>query len=93
MRVDLVLKYICLVKSRSAVKHLCDDGALTVNERPVKPSHTVRPGDRVTLQFLRRTLTIQLTAVPEKQLSKELSLTYYEKVAELFSGDDDTVGG
>ena len=45
MRVDLALKYLCLVKSRSSVKHLCDDDSVLVNEQPVKPAATLRTGD------------------------------------------------
>lgn len=82
MRVDLALKYLCLVKSRSAVKHLCDDGSLRVNDHPVKPSATLRPGDRVTIRSSHRTMTIELLSVPEKQLSKSVSTQYYTQLAE-----------
>jgi ribosome-associated heat shock protein Hsp15 len=82
MRVDLALKYLCLVKSRSSVKHLCDDGSLWINDHPVKPSATLRPGDRVEIRTTHRTMTIDVVSVPERQLSKSASLAYYTKLAE-----------
>ena len=82
MRVDLALKYLCLVKSRSSVKHLCDDGVLLVNDRPVKPSATLRAGDRVTIRSGHRNLTIELLNVPDRQLSKSVSSAYYTRLAE-----------
>jgi ribosome-associated heat shock protein Hsp15 len=83
MRVDLALKYLCLVKSRSSVKQLCDDGAVRVNDHPAKPSSTLRAGDTITIAFSHRTLTIELLLVPEKQLSKTACRTYYRTIADV----------
>jgi 23S rRNA pseudouridine1911/1915/1917 synthase len=33
--------------SRSALRRLIDQGRITVNEQPVKPSYKIRPGDRI----------------------------------------------
>ena len=49
MRIDLVLSRLCLVKTRSQAGRACEEGAVRLNDRPVKPSATVRPGDRVVL--------------------------------------------
>lgn len=91
MRVDLALKYLCLVKSRSSVKQLCDDGAVVVNGHPAKPSASLRTGDRISIGFSRRTLTIELLVVPEKQLSKAVARTYYRTISDTGSesGSDD----
>jgi ribosome-associated heat shock protein Hsp15 len=91
MRVDLALKYLCLVKSRSSVKQLCDDGAVRVNDHPAKPSAPLRPGDRISIGFPHRSLTIELHLVPEKQLSKAVARTYYRTISDTGSeaGSDD----
>ena len=91
MRVDLALKYLCLVKSRSSVKQLCDDGAVRVNDHPAKPSASLRSGDRISIAFSHRTLTIELLLVPEKQLSKAVARTYYRTISDTGSdpGSDD----
>lgn len=77
MRVDLVLKYLCLVKSRSSVKSLCDQDAVVVNGRVAKPSTILRVGDRVTIHFPGGALTLSLLAVPEKQLSRSTAGACY----------------
>jgi ribosome-associated heat shock protein Hsp15 len=89
MRVDLALKYLCLVKSRSSVKHLCDDGAVLVNDHPVKASATLRAGDKIAVRFPHRTLAIELLLVPEKQLSKAVSSTYYRTIADCGATKED----
>jgi ribosomal 50S subunit-recycling heat shock protein len=80
VRVDLALKYLCLAKSRSAVKTLCDEQAVWVNGRPVKPSGIVHVGDTVRIPTAGGLLTITLLMVPEKQLSKATAPTYYRVV-------------
>lgn len=90
MRVDLALKYLCLVKSRSSVRHLCEDESLRVNGRAVKPSAPLRPGDTVAIRTPHRTLVIEVLGVPEKQLSRAVSATFYRKIEE--SGPDDSEG-
>jgi ribosomal 50S subunit-recycling heat shock protein len=80
MRIDLVLKYLCLVKSRSIAKSLCDQGRVLVDGEAVKSSSRVQEGDRVTIQFDRDSVTVSIETVPEKQLSKARALTYYRRV-------------
>lgn len=89
MRIDLALKHLCLVKSRSSVKHLCDDGAVRVNDLQAKPSSTVRTGDQITIRFPHRTVTVELLDVPEKQLSKSVSPTYYQMISDEDTRKDD----
>lgn len=89
MRIDLALKHLCLVKSRSSVKHFCDDGAVRVNDMPAKPSTTVRTGDKITVLFPHHTLTLELLDVPEKQLSKSVSPTYYQVISDVDTREDD----
>ena len=76
MRIDLALKYLCLAKSRSAVKTMCDKNAVTVNDRPAKPSSTLHVDDKVCM------------TIPEKQLSKTAAPAYY-RVLDRTRTDDD----
>lgn len=80
MRVDLTLKYLCLVKSRSIAKSLCEKGFVLVDGRTVRPSAKAVPGNRITVRFRRRTLTFELLASPGKQLSKSAAVDYYRPV-------------
>jgi ribosomal 50S subunit-recycling heat shock protein len=89
MRIDLALKHLCLVKSRSIVKHLCEDGAVTINDRPARPAAVVRAGDHLAIRFPHRKLIIELVDVPGKQLSKSTAPTYYRIVSDEKTRDDD----
>jgi ribosomal 50S subunit-recycling heat shock protein len=80
MRVDLALKYLCLAKSRSQVKALCDKKAVWVNDRLSKPSSTLHIDDRVRIETPTQTLTISLLSIPEKQLSKTAAPAYYRVI-------------
>jgi len=59
--VDLALKRLLLVKSRTEAKEACDVGAVSVNGARAKASTEVGPGDRVRIDFAERTLEVELT--------------------------------
>ena len=80
MRIDLALKYLCLAKSRSAVKTMCDMNAVNVNGRPAKPSSPLHVDDTVRITTPAWTLTISLLSIPEKQLSKTTAPAYYRVI-------------
>ena len=82
MRIDLALKYLCLAKSRSAVKTLCDRHALWLNDREAKPSSSVHINDRVRMETPSATRVISLLDIPEKQLSKIDAPAYYRVIDE-----------
>jgi ribosome-associated heat shock protein Hsp15 len=89
MRIDLLLKYLCLVKSRSSAKSLCDKGAVRIFERPVRPSSRVREGDHITLETRGGTLVVEIVELPGKQMSRALAPTCYRRVAWTPRGDPD----
>jgi ribosomal 50S subunit-recycling heat shock protein len=80
MRIDLALKHLCLVKSRSSAKSLCDNHKVLVDGNTVRASHRVGAGDRITIHFRARTLTVELLETPRKQLSKSSAVDYYRPV-------------
>ena len=80
MRVDLALKYLCLAKSRSAVKSMCEKNALWINDRSAKASSTVHVDDRIRIATSAWMMTISLLTIPEKQLSKTAAPAYYRVV-------------
>jgi ribosomal 50S subunit-recycling heat shock protein len=80
MRIDLALKHLCLVKSRSAAKVLCDGHKVLINGDAVRASRRVSAGERITIHFRARTLTIELLETPRKQLSKSAAVDYYRPV-------------
>jgi ribosomal 50S subunit-recycling heat shock protein len=80
MRVDLTLKYLCLVKSRSIAKTLCEKGLVLVDGRTVRPAARPAAGSRVTVHFRKRTVSVELLEIPRKQLSKSAAVDYYRPV-------------
>ena len=77
MRVDLALKRLLLVKSRNEGKEACDVGAVHVNGKRAKASMEVGPGDRVRVDYARRTLEVELLAEIGKNVSRERAKTLY----------------
>jgi ribosomal 50S subunit-recycling heat shock protein len=80
MRIDVVLKYLCLVKSRSIAKTLCEKRLVLVDGQPVRPAAQATAGRRVTIRFPKRSVTIELLDIPRKQLSKVAAVDYYRRV-------------
>jgi ribosome-associated heat shock protein Hsp15 len=70
MRVDLLLKYLCLAKSRSAAKAACDEDGVSINGSPARAASIVRVGDAVSLRTDTRELTIEILELPTRQASK-----------------------
>jgi len=77
VRVDLALKRLLLVKSRTEGKEACDVGAVSVNGARVKASHELRVGDRVRIAFAERTLEIELLGEIGKSVSRERAKALY----------------
>ncbi len=77
MRIDVFLKKICVVKSRSLAAKLCDEGKVLVNGRPAKSSKEVKVGDEVRIVHGSRELTFSILALPEGNISKAQAPSYY----------------
>ena len=77
MRVDLALKRLLLVKSRTEGKEACDVGAVFVNGKPVKASAEVRVGDHLRVDYAHRTLEVELLGEVGKNVSRAQAKTLY----------------
>lgn len=67
---DLALKRLLLVKSRTEAREACDVGAVHVNGKRAKASTEVRPGDIVRIDYAHRTLEVELVGDIGKSVSK-----------------------
>ena len=76
MRLDQYLKVSRLIKRRSVANEACDNGLVSVNDRPVRASYEVREGDRITLRFGVRTMTVEVLAVEESPRKDAASAMY-----------------
>jgi ribosomal 50S subunit-recycling heat shock protein len=77
VRVDLALKRLLLVKSRTEGKEACDVGAVCVNGKRVKASAEVRVGDRLRVDYAHRTLEVELLGEIGKNVSRAQAKTLY----------------
>ncbi len=80
MRVDLFLKRCCLTRRRSEAKQACDNGIVTVDDRPAKAGRIVQPGQRVGIAFVDRYLEVEISRLPRGNVSKDAAKTCYRVV-------------
>jgi len=65
MRLDKYLKVSRLIKRRTIANEACDNGLVSVNGKPQRASYDVKVGDRITLKFGVREITVAVLAVQE----------------------------
>ena len=75
-RIDLWLKYVCLVKHRSSATEACKGGRVKLNGQRVKPAAGVHIDDvgELTDPRYRRVVVLE---VPSKQASKDAARTMF----------------
>ena len=85
MRVDLALKRLLLVKSRTEGKEACDVGAVQVNGQRARASTEVRVGDRVRIEYAQRSLEIELLQEIGNNVSRAQAKTLYRVLHDVSS--------
>jgi ribosomal 50S subunit-recycling heat shock protein len=92
VRVDLLLKSLCLTKTRSQAHKGCEGGRISVNGKKAKPSAEVRAGDIIEIRYPRRVLAVEIIEMPEGQVARKETNRCYRVVREsrfeLDSGED-----
>ena len=81
MRLDKYLKVSRLIKRRTVANEACDNARVTVNGRPAKASYDVKVGDKLTIQFGQRTLSVEVLQVAEA-VRKDDAAAMYREIAE-----------
>ena len=51
MRIDKYLKVSRMIKRRTVSNEACSGGRVSINEKVVKPSAEVKPGDVISIRF------------------------------------------
>jgi len=82
MRFDVALFELRLFKSRSQAGLAVQDGAALLNGELVKPSHGVRPGDRITLIGAAGRRTCEVLELPRSSLTRAAARELVREVAE-----------
>jgi len=81
MRFDVALGELHLFKSRSQASAAIQEGSALLNGARVKPSHAVKPGDRITLGGTHGSRTLELLELPSRSLSKGAAKAMVRDVA------------
>ena len=81
MRLDKYLKVSRLIKRRTVANEACDNARVTVNGRPAKAPYDVKVGDKLTIQFGQRTLSVEVLQVAEA-VRKDDAVAMYREIAE-----------
>lgn len=76
MRIDKFLKVSRLIKRRTLAKTMAEHGRIQINGKTVKASSTVRVGDRLTLQFGVKVVTIEITNVFDSTKKEDAKYMY-----------------
>ena len=81
MRLDKYLKVSRLIKRRTVANEACDSDRVSVNGRTVKASYDVKLGDRITVAFGQKTVTVKVLDIRETTKKTE-SVGMYEVISE-----------
>ncbi|MBW9212513.1 MULTISPECIES: RNA-binding S4 domain-containing protein [Terrabacteria group] len=82
MRVDKFLKISRILKRRTISKELALHERIKINDKIVKPSHEVKVGDVVEIQYGLRVLAVRVLSMQEKTRKADAAEMYevvYEK--------------
>lgn len=78
MRLDKYLKVSRLIKRRTVANEACDTGRVEVNGKIARASYDVKEGDRITVRFGERALTVEVVSVQENAGKAEAATLYRE---------------
>ncbi|WP_295581282.1 RNA-binding S4 domain-containing protein [uncultured Oscillibacter sp.] len=78
MRLDKYLKVSRLIKRRTVANEACDNGLITVNGKAARASYDVKAGDRISLRFGERVLTVEVLSVQETVKQADAATLYRE---------------
>ena len=78
MRLDKYLKTARLIKRRTVANEACDNGLVSVNGKPARASYEVKVGDRLSLRFGARTVTVEVLSVAENVRQTDAAGLYRE---------------
>ena len=78
MRLDKYLKVSRLIKRRTVANEDCDNGLVTVNDKPQRASYDVKVGDVISIRFGIRTVTVEVVSVAENAQRADAAALYRE---------------
>lgn len=81
MRLDKFLKVSRLIKRRTVANEACDGERIFVNGRSAKASYDVKLGDKITITYGNKSLTVRVLEIRDTTKKSE-AVGMYEIVSE-----------
>ncbi len=81
MRLDKFLKVSRLIKRRTVANDACDSERIAVNGKTAKASYNVKIGDKITIAFGNKSVTVKVLEIKETTKKTE-SVGMYEVISE-----------
>ncbi len=76
MRLDKFLKVSRLIKRRTVANEACDSERISVNGRSAKASYDVKIGDKITVAFGNKSVTVKVLEIKDTTKKSEASGMY-----------------
>ena len=81
MRLDKFLKVSRIIKRRTVANEACTGGRVIVNGKVAKPSHDLKIGDVIELEFGNRKISAKVLSLSE-HVRKEEAADMYQIISE-----------
>ena len=78
MRLDKYLKVSRLIKRRTVANEACDNARVSVNGRVQRASYDVKVGDKISIRFGERTVSVEVVSVQDNVGKAEAAAMYRE---------------
>jgi len=78
MRLDKYLKVSRLIKRRTVANEACDNERVSVNGRVQRASYDVKVGDKISIRFGERTVSVEVVSVQDNVGKAEAAAMYRE---------------
>lgn len=76
MRLDKFLKVSRLIKRRTVANEACDSERISVNGKNAKASYEVKIGDKITVTFANKAVTVRVLEIKDTTKKTEASGMY-----------------
>lgn len=76
MRLDKYLKVTRLIKRRTVANEACDAGRVQINGKPAKASAEVKVGDKITIGFGNKDVSVEVLDVQETIHKEDVTQLY-----------------
>lgn len=64
MRIDKFLNSVNITKRRAVSEDMCKNGVVQINEKVVKAAKDVKVGDKITINYLQKTVVYEVLQIP-----------------------------